>query len=200
MKKAYTVAVLAIFVAASVSFTLLLILPGYATITGNTYNEDNSTEVRYIAVSLGEGEYSDVVTSSVKYHTVTEIDDGVRNVQYVPDQTDTITVSEVDYKVTEVVVYHISLNASDVIPTYSLRIAVGNPSSMTGTFFVKCKVGNVSTNYAFSPSDGLVIPTLSAQNIEITFYVHADSPALNVEPSPPLDNTSFKFRAEVTVS
>ena len=197
MKKAYTIAVLAIFVAATVSFAILLILPGYANIAGITYNENNNADVRYIAISLGEGEYSDTVTSSVKYHTVTEIGDGVRNVQYVPDQVSTITVSAVDYKVTEVVVYHISLDASDVIPTYNLHIAVGDPSSMTGPFFVKCKIGNVSTNYAFLPSNGLTISSLSAQNVEITFYVHADNPSLNVEPPLALDNTAFKFRAEV---
>ena len=197
MKNAHAVAALAIFVAASVSLTLLLILPGYATITGSTYNEDNNADVRYIAISLGEGQYTDAVTSSIKYHTVTVIDDDVRTVQYVPDYTSIITVSEEDYKVTEVVTYHISLNASDVIPTYGLHISVDNPNSMTGTFFIKCQTGNVIRNYAFSPTDGIIITPLSAETIELTLYVHAENLAVGEEPTNPLDDTSFKFRAEV---
>ena len=197
MKKARTVLALGVSVAAAIALVVLLVMPGYATIVGNTYNENNSAEVRYITIELGQNEYSDYVSSEIKYMTRTEIGDSGRTVQYVPEHDDHITVNEVTYDVTEVVTYHISLDASDVIPTYNLHISVDDSNKMTGTFFVKYKVGVVSTNVAFPPSTGITINSLSAENIEITFYVHAVEPAVGVEPDPPLNNVAFVFRAEV---
>ena len=200
MMNSRTVAALAIFIAASTALAVLLILPGYASLTGSTYNEDNSADVKYITISLGENQYSGAVTSSIEYHTITEIDDSGRTVQYVPDYDNSITVSAVNYDVAEVVVFNISLDASDVIPTYNLHISVDDASKMSGTFFIKYKIGNVSTNIAFPPSDGITINTLTADSIELTLYVHANSLSVNEEPVVPLNNVSFVFRAEVASS
>ena len=194
------VAALAVLIAAAAALTVLLVMPGYASLMGGTYNEDNSTDVRYITISLGENQYSGAVTSTIKYHTVTEIGDGGRTIQYVPDYEDTITVSDVDYDVTEVVVFNISLDASDVIPTYNLHISVDDATKMTGTFFIKYRIGAVNTNVAFSPSTGNTINSLTADSIEVTMYVHSADISPGNEPVPPLDDIAFVFRAEVPSS
>ena len=194
------VAALAVLIAAAAALTVLLVMPGYASLMGGTYNEDNSTDVRYITISLGENQYSGAVTSTIKYHTVTEIGDGGRTIQYVPDYEDTITVSDVDYDVTEVVVFNISLDTSDVIPTYNLHISVDDATKMTGTFFIKYRIGAVNTNVAFSPSTGITINSLTADSIEVTMYVHSADISPGNEPVPPLDDIAFVFRAEVPSS
>lgn len=176
----------------------MLILPGFATLNGSTYNENNSTDVRYITIALGENQYSSAVTSEMKYHTVTEITTSGRSVQYVPDYDSTITVSAVDHKVMEVVTFNISLDASDVIPSYGLHINVDVPSRMSGTFYLKYTISDVSTNIPFVPADGVTISPLTAASITLTLYVHADDLALNEEPVKPLNNVAFIFRAEVS--
>ena len=194
------VTALAVLIASAVAIAVLLVMPGYASLIGNTYNENNSSEVRYITIALDEDQYSGAVTSTIKYHTITEIGDGGRAIQYVPEYEDSITVSAVDYDVTEVVVFNISLDASDVIPTYNLRISVDDENKMTGTFFIKYTIGVVSTNVAFPPSTGITINSLNASSITVTMYVHSAEISPGDEPVPPLNDVSFVFRAEVPSS
>ena len=194
------VTALAVIIATAAALTVLLVMPGYASLIGNTYNENNSSDVRYITIALDEDQYSGAVTSTIKYHTITEISDSGRMIQYVPEYDSSITVSEVDYDVTEVVVFNISLDASDVIPTYNLHISVDDQNKMTGTFFIKYTVGVVSTNVAFPPSTGITINSLNASSITITMYVHSAEISPGNEPVPPLNDVSFIFRAEVPSS
>ena len=201
MKNVRTVAALTVFIAAAVALTLVLILPGYASLTGSSYNEHNSTDVRYITMSLGESQYSSAVSSTMSYHTVIDIDSGGRNVTYVPEHDETITVSETDIEVKEVVTFNISMNASDVIPTYTLHIEVDDATKMTGDFYIKYTVGAVSTNMAFDPSTGVSFSPQTAEpapasSLTVTLYVHSDESSS--EPVKPLDDVAFRFRAEVT--
>jgi hypothetical protein len=191
---------LVVLIAAASALAVLFVMPGYATLVGNTYNEGNSSDVKYITIALGENQYSDAVTSTIHYHTIKEIGDGGRVIQYVPEYDSSITVSEVDYDVTQVVVFNISLDASDVIPTYNLHISVDDQSKMTGTFFIKYTVGVVSTNVAFPPSTGITINSLNASSITITMYVQSAEISPGNEPVPPLNDVSFIFRAEVPSS
>ena len=299
---------LVVLIAAAAALAVLFVMPGYATLVGNTYNEGNSSDVKYITIALDENQYSGAVTSEIKYHTLTEIGDGGRIIQYVPEYEETITVSEIhtvksvndtiytvaggtydgvkfivtdnehnyvtiidqnggtvaidtvltynavdytvksvndtiytvnggtyngvkfivtdeehnyvtvidqngntvaidteltcnrDRNVTEVVVFNISLDASDVIPTYNLHISVDDQNKMTGTFFIKYTVGVVSTNVAFPPSTGITINSLNASSMTITMYVHSAEIRPGDEPAPPLNDVSFIFRAEVPSS
>ncbi len=201
MRNSRTVAALTVFIAAAAALTLMLILPGYASLTGNTYNEGNSSDVRYITMSLGESQYSSAVSSTIGYHTVIDIDSEGRTVTYVPEHDETITVSETDVKVKEVVTFNISMDASDVIPTYTLHIEVDDAAKMTGDFYIKYTVGAVSTNMAFDPNVGVSFSPQTtepapASSLTVTLYVH--SAESSSEPVKPLDNVAFRFRAEVT--
>ena len=201
MKNVRTVAAITVLIAAAAALALLLILPGYASLTGSSYNEHNSADVRYITVSLGESQYSSAVSSTMGYHTVIDIDSEGRTVTYIPELDETITVSETDIKVKEVVTFNISLNASDVIPAYTLHIDVNDAAKMTGDFYIKYTVGAVSTNMAFDPSTGVSFSPQTAESapassLTVTLYVHSDESSS--EPVKPLDNVAFKFRAEVT--
>ena len=247
------VAAVAVSVAVIVTVTVLFITPGYASLLGDTYNENNSSDVEYITISLGENQYSGAVTSEIKYHTLTEIGDGGRVIQYVPEYEETITVSEVhtvksvndtiytvdggtydgvkfivtdnehnyvtvidqngntvaidtelkcgrDRDVTEVVVFDITLDAPDTIPTYSLHISVDDENKMTGTFYMKYTIDDVDTFVVFPPSTGITIDSLTADSIEVTLYVHSAEISPGDEPVPPLDDVAFVFRAEVSSS
>ena len=200
MKKARTVLALGVSVAAAIALVVLLVMPGYATIMGNTYNEDNSATVRYITVSLGNDQYSEAVSSTIKYMTRTEITDSGRTVQYVPDHEDHITVNAVTYDVTEIVTFEITLDTSKVILPYNLQISVDDPSKMTGDFYIKVTDEYGSVNYVFPTNTGITLSNLSVDNLEVTFFVHAVQPAIGIEPDPPLDDVAFKFRAEVSTS
>ena len=201
MKNIRTVTALTVFIVAAAALSIMLIMPGYANLTGGSYNEHNSTDVRYISVSLGESQYSSAVSSTMSYHTETVIDSEGRTMVYVPDHDDTITISDVDIMVKEVVTFNVSLNASDVIPAYSLHIEVDDATKMTGTFYIKYTVDAVSTNIAFPPSTGVSFSPQTtehapASSFTVTLYVHSEeTPSSPVEP---LDNVAFKFRAEVT--
>ncbi len=200
MKNIRTVTALTVFIVAAAALSIMLIMPGYANLTGGSYNEHNSTDVRYISVSLGESQYSSAVSSTMGYHTEIDIDSGGRTVTYVPEHDETITVSETEIEVKEVVTFNISMNASDVIPTYTLHIEVDDATKMTGTFYIKYTVGAVSTNMAFDPSTGVSFSPQTAEpapasSLTVTLYVHSDESSS--EPVKPLDNVAFKFRAEV---
>ena len=195
MKNKRTVAAFAVFIVAVTALSLMLILPGYASFTGNTYNEGNSADVQYITLSLGETQYSSAVTSEMKFHAQTAVTPEGRTTVYVPDHSSTITVVN-DIAVTEVVTFNISLDASDVIPTYTLHIDVDDAAKMTGTFYIKYTVGVVSTNIAFDPSTGVSFSPGTASSLTVTLYVHSEE--TQSTPANPLDDVAFKFRAEVT--
>jgi hypothetical protein len=132
---------------------------------------------------------------------VIDIDSEGRTVTYVPEHDETITVSETDVKVKEVVTFNISMDASDVIPTYTLHIEVDDAAKMTGDFYIKYTVGAVSTNMAFDPNVGVSFSPQTtepapASSLTVTLYVH--SAESSSEPVKPLDNVAFRFRAEVT--
>ena len=115
---------------------------------------------------------------------------------YIPDGM-TVRLDDIlSMDVAEVVTFNISLDSSDVIPTFDLHITVDDASKMTGTFFVKYN----NTNYEFPPSDGITISTLSVDSIELKMYVHTADLSINEEPVVPLNNVSFVFRAEVASS
>ena len=188
---------------AVIAIALILINIGYA-FNGNarTYNSDDSNDVQYITVGLGDTQYSSAVTSEMKYHTDILVDSNGRSLVYIPDHGTTITVSEVTYAVTEGVQFDISLSkeSSDPMPTYTLSVSVDDSSKMHGTFYASYWTDpsndNTRVNIAF-PGSGIEIGNLTTQSIKFCLYVHAEE-SVN-EPDEPLDDIAFKFRTTVGV-
>ena len=179
---------------------LMMVQAGYAfTGDGRTYNEGNSADLKYITIGLGDTQYSDAVDSHVTYHTVTVIDNDGRSVRYVPDHTGTVTVSAVEYQVTEVVQFDISVTADTVaIPEYTLSVTVDDSSKMTGTFIASYWTDpsddGTRVNVLF-PAAGIQVGDLTSSSIKLCLFVSASESVS--EPAEPLDDIAFKFRTTV---
>ena len=193
---------------------VLIMTPGFATMLGgsfdgkaNTYNEENSTSMQYITLTLGGTQISGAVTSDVTCHTVIETGDAGRTVKYIPDYTGTITVSAVEYRVTEIVQFDVTAapSAGSGITNYSLDLGVDNSSNMHGTFYLSYwtdpEDDETRVNMVF-PTSGATIPSLPVGTIKICLYVNVgtdEAPYLNSLPQKPLDNVAFTFSAEEVV-
>ena len=194
---------------------VLLVSPGFATLLGgpfdgkaNTYNEENSTSMQYLTISLGETQYSGAVTSDVTCHTVIVVDDSGRTTKYVPDYTDTVTVSAVSYRVTEIVQFDVTAvpSAGSGVTDYSLELGVDDSSKMHGTFYLSYwtdpEDDQTRVSMAF-PTSGVTIPSLPVGTIKICLYVNVgtdEAPYLNSLPQKPLDDVAFTFATDEEVT
>ena len=187
---------------AAVLVAVTLISTGYGfTGDGRTYNEGDSNDVLFIAVGLGDTQYSSAVTSEIVYHSDILIDANGRSAVYTPKHDTTVTVSDVTYDVTKVVQFDISLTkeGTDPMPTYSLSVSVDDTNKMTGTFYISYWTNpsddNTRVNAAFPGS--IQINNLTTQSIKLCLYVHAVTTA--AEPNPPVNDIAFKFRTTAGV-
>ena len=186
----------------AVILAVTLISVGYA-FTGDsrTYNEGDSNDVLFIAIALGDTQYSSAVTSEIVYHSDILIDANGRSAVYTPKHDTTVTVSDVTYDVTKVVQFDISLTkeGTDPMPTYSLSVSVDDTNKMTGTFYISYWTNpsddNTRVNAAFPGS--IQIDNLTTQSIKLCLYVHAVTTA--TEPDPPVNDIAFKFRTTAGV-
>ena len=199
----------------ALAVAVVLMAPGFATMLGgsfdgkaNTYNEENSTSMQYITLTLGGTQISGAVTSDVACHTVIVTGDDGRTVKYVPDYTDTITVGLTEYRVTEIVQFDLTAtpSAGSGVTQYSLDIGVDDSSKMHGTFYLSYwtdpEDDQTRENMVF-PTSGVSISGLPVGTIKICLYVNVgtdEAPYLNSLPSKPLDDVAFTFAAEEEVA
>jgi len=198
----------------AIAVTAVLLAPGFATVLGgpfagnaNTYNQENMASMQYLTITLGETQYSGAVTSDVKCHTVIYVGEEGRTAKYVPDYTDTVTVSAVQYSVTNIAQFDVTVvpSAGSDITHYTLDIGVDDSSDMHGTFYLSYwtdpEDDETRVNIAF-PTSGVSISNLPVGTLKICLYVNVGTdqpPYLNSLPSTPLDNVAFTFSTEEEV-
>ena len=131
--------------ATAVAVAVLLVAPGFSTLLGGssdakagTYNEQNSSSTQYLTISLGGTQYSGAVVADVSCHSVIEIGVNGRTVRYIPDYTESITVSAVTHAVTKIVQFDVTVSPStgSGITNYTLDLNVDDQTKMHGTFYL----------------------------------------------------------------
>ena len=186
----------------AIGVVLMMVGAGYAfSADARTYNQGNTNDMQFIAIGLGDTQYSSAVDSSIVYRCDILVDENGRSGVYVPQHDKTITVDAVTYKVTEVVQFDIALSrqGTDPMPTYSLTVSVDDTDKMNGTFFVSywTDPNNDATRVNAAFPGTITISGLTTQSIKLCLYVHAEQSL--TEPEPPLDDIAFKFRTTVGV-
>lgn len=193
-KRKYALVCLALLVIAAATIGVAY---GYWATTQNT---DNTSDEAYIIITpSGPSAYTGAFSSTIKYDTVN--DSGTITYSLSDGQTTEITVGSDEIECVKLgeLTIGITQQGGPVAFDFTMTRVSG---TMTGTFYVGVSTSTDGTNwsaYTYQAFTSNSFDNLSSSTVSMKVALFVDSafqPDSNATPVNPLDNVTFRFKAE----